>query len=229
MRGEQYYLILVGKDGTRYRTFKRPITLKELDEHTTKYENKKELIKTILDNTKIIMKESEIKDVKIFMQPNKKKDEYKEEIGPFFKKDAIITNMDATAGKFELMCMNKIFVLNFIKNYIKIPNFKPLIISIQSSINNNEDYMEELQVLADRIFSTYKGARGAYINMKKVNSRKKVNDSKVDSIEFQYKLTDEEVKEVELEYLKEYDRELLDIEDFNHYKDISPFDEHKTR
>ena len=38
---------------------------------------------------------------------------------------------------------------------------------------------------------------------------------------------DGDLKEDTLEYLKEHERELLDIEDFTHYEDLSPFDGNK--
>ena len=42
-------------------------------------------------------------------------------------------------------------------------------------------------------------------------------------------LTDDEIKKYELMYLKEYERELLDLSDFNHYPELSPFDDVKIK
>ena len=117
MRGEQYYLILIDKNGVLYRVYKRPLTLLMIDERTTKYNNKKELIESIIKNTSLELNPKDIVDIRILMQPNSKKDEYKNVKGPLYKKDEMVLFTDATAAKLELFTLDKAFVRYFIKNY----------------------------------------------------------------------------------------------------------------
>ena len=68
MSGDSYFLILISKEGTKYRVYSKPISLKEIDLRTTKYDSKNQLINTIKRNCNI---EDEIIDVEILRQPNK--------------------------------------------------------------------------------------------------------------------------------------------------------------
>ena len=64
-----------------------------------------------------------------------------------------------------------------------------------------------------------------YINQTKYKKQKeKSKTSKIETF-----LTDDEIKKYELMYLKEYERELLDLSDFNHYPELSPFDDVKIK
>ena len=64
-----------------------------------------------------------------------------------------------------------------------------------------------------------------YINQTKYKKQKeKSKTSKKETF-----LTDDEIKKYELMYLKEYERELLDLSDFNHYPELSPFDDVKIK
>lgn len=236
MRGEQYFLVLIGKDDTLYRVFRKPITLRKMDERTTKYKNKNELIKEILKNTGSYIDAKEIKSVEIWRQPNSKKDEYKKERGPLYQKDASVLNTDGVVSKFELMALDRNFALEFAKRYSKVKNFRSLSVGIQAAINNGESYIELFQELAEKVFSTYKGSRNAYFSMKdyenkkhKKNVKSNKTQSNKDSILYEKDLTKEEFEEVRLQYLLEHERELLDIDDFNNHSEISPFDEHKRK
>lgn len=224
MRGEQYYLILVDKNGVLYRVYKRPLTLLMIDERTTKYENKKELIETVIKNTSLDLNPKDIVDVKIFMQPNSKKDEYKNVKGPLYKKDQMVLNTEATTAKLELFMLDKAFAREFIKKYKGIKNFTPICNRISVDLNNNVDYIEDLTSLVEKILKTYKGCRNIYFIIKQYQSKvkKALKDRQFDS--------DEEAdttKEDTLRYLNTHERELLDIEDFTHYEELSEFDAHK--
>ena len=92
-------------------------------------------------------------------------------------------------------------------------------------IINQKNYFEELQHLVDMISSSYKGCRNIYLYMQKYKKQKeKSKTSKIETF-----LTDDEIKKYELMYLKEYERELLDLSDFNHYPELSPFDDVKIK
>lgn len=239
MRGEHYYLVLIGKDGTKYKVFSKPITLKEMDERTTRYENKNELISTIIQNKGLNMKPSDFKDAEIWMEPAlKDKETYKRESSPLYKKDAGVLDVDKVAARFEVMMFDKKFALLFAKKYKKVKNFKPIAEGIEATIRNNGDYIELIQDLGEKLFKTYKGSRNIYMCMKKYdNSREKESlTSKPESIRtedisysFEYNLSQNEIEEDRLNYLLEHERELLDIDDFYNHKDISCFDEHKRK
>lgn len=239
MRGEHYYLVLIGKDGTKYKVFSKPITLKELDERTTRYENKNELISTIIKNKGLNMKPSDFKDVEIWMEPTgKDKDIYKRESSPLYKKDASVLNIDAVVSKFEVLMFDRAFALQFAKRYKNVRNFKPIAEGIEATIRNNGDYIELIQDLGEKLFKTYKGSRNIYICMKKYESSKdkKAPSSKPESIETElntyaseYNVSKSDIEESRLRYLLEHERELLDIEDFNEHRDLSCFDEHRRK
>ena len=227
MRGEQYFLVLEHKDGTRYRVSKTPVTLKEMDKRTTKYSSKKELVTTIINNTGLNVNPKDIEEVCIYMQPNSKKEEYKKEKGPLYKKDIGVLDTESVGAKFELMLFDRSFVKEFIKKYKGIKNFNGLVTSVEVELNNNGNYMEPLSNLVEKIFSTYKGTRNAYLSIKKYkNTKRPIKErKKVELEESEESLIEQE----RLSYLFEHERELLDIDDFNHNKDISPFDAHKRR
>lgn len=228
MRGEYYFLVLIGKDGTKYKVFSKPITLRQMDERTTKYENKRELISTIINNKGLDMKPSDFKDVEIWMEPpGKNKDMYKRESTPLYKKDASVLNIDAVSSKFEIMIFDKGFALEFARRYKRVKNFKPLAESIEAAIRNNADYIELIQDLAEKLLKTYKGSRNIYMSMKKYETSKIVKSpsSKPESIATEvatyvseHDLTKDEFEEARLRYLMEHERELLDIEDFDYHK-----------
>lgn len=224
MRGEQYYLILVDKNGVLYRVYKRPLTLLMIDERTTKYENKKSLISSIINRTNLNIDSKDIVDVKIFMQPNSKKDEYKNVKGPLYKKDQMVLNTEATTAKLELFMLDKAFVREFIKKYKGIKNFNSICNTISAELNNNVDYIEDLTSLVEKLLSTYKGSRNIYFIIKQYENKKSktLRDRKYDSEE-EMDIT----KEDTLRYLNVHERELLDIEDFTHYEELSEFDAHK--
>ena len=207
MSGDSYFLILISKEGTKYRVYSKPISLKEIDLRTTKYDSKNQLINTIKRNCNI---EDEIIDVEILRQPNKKKQKFiKEVIGT----------------EFEIMAHNREFILWFINKYSKVKNFAGYINTIENMIINQKNYFEELQHLVDMISSSYKGCRNIYLYMQKYKKQKeKSKTSKKETF-----LTDDEIKKYELMYLKEYERELLDLSDFNHYPELSPFDDVKIK
>lgn len=224
MRGEQYYLILIDKNGVLYRVYKRPLTLLMIDERTTKYNNKKELIESIIKNTSLELNPKDIVDIRILMQPNSKKDEYKNVKGPLYKKDEMVLFTDATAAKLELFTLDKAFVRYFIKKYKGIKNFIPICNRISVDLNNNLDYIEDFTSLAEKLLSTYKGCRNIYFILKQYESKlnKAIRDRRFCS-------TDEidNIKEDTLRYLNAHERELLDIEDFTHFEELSEFDAHK--
>lgn len=240
MRGEEYFLVLIGKDGQIYRVFRNPVTLRKIDEHTVCYKNSKELVKTITSRTGSYIDPKDILKVQIWRQPNSKKDDFKVERGPLYKKDSAVLNADATASKFELYARDREFVLEFADRYSKVRNFKSLSTEIMAAIQNNVNYGEPLQELAEKVFSTYKGSRNVYFaiesyknkkNKGKYNSNssnRKINDNQKDSIEYARDLTKEEIEEVRLNYLMDHERELLDIDDFYNHEDISCFDAHRS-
>lgn len=239
MRGEHYYLILIGKDGTMYKVFSKPITLRCMDERTTKYENKKELIQTIIDNKGLDLKVSDFKDAEIWMEPTgKDKSTYRRESSPLYKKDAVVLDKDAVAARFEVMIHDKDYALEFAKRYKKVKNFKPLAEGIEASIRNKADYIELIEGLGEKLFKTYKGSRNIYMSMKKyeANIKKKGISSKPESVTTEEKdyvsersSSKEEIDTDRLTYLMEHERELLDVEDFKGYENLSFFDEHKRK
>lgn len=225
MRGEQYFLILIGKDGTKYKVYNKPISLKTMDEHTTKYKNKNELVSQILSVKKFNIDVSDITNVQIYMRPNSKKEEYKIEKGPLYKKDASVLNKDAIAAKFETMILDKNFVLEFIKKYSTVKNFASILNGIKALIKNNSDeYIDLISSFAEKIFSTYKGSRNIYLFMKKYENKKKIRHEYIDVSQIPFNSSLDEINEDRLKYLIDHERELLDIEDFNHYQDLSVFD-----
>ena len=215
MSGDSYFLILISKEGTKYRVYSKPISLKEIDLRTTKYDSKNQLINTIKRNCNI---EDEIIDVEILRQPNKKKQKFIKEVGPLYKKDKNVLDAD-------IIGHNREFILWFINKYSKVKNFAGYINTIENMIINQKNYFEELQHLVDMISSSYKGCRNIYLYMQKYKKQKeKSKTSKKETF-----LTDDEIKKYELMYLKEYERELLDLSDFNHYPELSPFDDVKIK
>lgn len=222
MSGDSYFLILISKEGTKYRVYSKPISLKEIDLRTTKYDSKNQLINTIKRNCNI---EDEIIDVEILRQPNKKKQKFIKEVGPLYKKDKNVLDADIIGTEFEIMAHNREFILWFINKYSKVKNFAGYINTIENMIINQKNYFEELQHLLDMISSSYKGCRNIYLYMQKYKKQKeKSKASKKETF-----LTDDEIKKYELMYLKEYERELLDLSDFNHYPELSPFDDVKIK
>ena len=236
MSGDSYFLILISKEGTKYRVYSKPISLKEIDLRTTKYDSKNQLINTIKRNCNI---EDEIIDVEILRQPNKKKQKFIKEVGPLYKKDKNVLDADIIGTEFEIMAHNREFILWFINKffakihekvwfinkYSKVKNFAGYINTIENMIINQKNYFEELQHLVDMISSSYKGCRNIYLYMQKYKKQKeKSKTSKKETF-----LTDDEIKKYELMYLKEYERELLDLSDFNHYPELSPFDDVKIK
>lgn len=238
MRGEQYFLVLVGCNDTIYRVYRKPMTLRQIDERTTKYKNKGELVKKILENTNVYLDPNEIAEVRILRQPNSKKNHYRKERGPIYKKDIEVLNEEGIRAKLEIMLMDKEFILAFIKRYGNVKNFWSLCSGIKSSICTGEDYSELLEELCQKVLSTYKGHRNTYFLINDYENKKRrkkiVNytnkkDSSKDSIEYDKELTEEEFEEVRLNYLMEHERELLDIDDFSHNEELSCFDAHKSR
>lgn len=227
MRGESYYLILVMKSGELYRVYRKPITLRMMDERTTKYENKDELVRTIIANTGVPININDVLSVKIVMQPNKEKEVYKNEKGPLYKKDNAVLSMDSIAARFELLALDKSFVRRFIKKYKGIRNFNGLASSIEGALNNGEDYLEPLTCLAEKLFSTYKGSRNIYLAMRAYEQEKKLKERKKEPSAFD--ISEEENEEMRIAYLVEHERELLDIDDFVGKEDLSPFDAHKKK
>ena len=237
MRGEHYYLVLVGKDGTMYKVYSKPITLRLMDERTTKYESKSELIQTIIDNKGLNLKVSDFKDAEIWMEPTgKDKKELKRESSPLYKKDASVLDTNMVAARFEAKMHDEDFALDFAKRYKKVKNFKPIATGIEAAIRNNGDYIELISDLGEKLFKTYKGTRNIYLSMKKYDNKSKTQvSSKPVTIATEKKeqnvslVSDDEAYIDLLNYLNEYDRELLDIEDFYGYEQMSYFDEHKGK
>lgn len=225
MSGDSYFLILISKEGTKYRVYSKPISLKEIDLRTTKYDSKNQLINTIKRNCNI---EDEIIDVEILRQPNKKKQKFIKEVGPLYKKDKDVLDADIIGTEFEIMAHNREFILWFINKYSKVKNFVGYINTIENMIINQKNYFEELQHLVDMISSSYKGCRNIYLYMQKYKKQKEKSKTSKTSKKETF-LTDDEIKKYELMYLKEYERELLDLSDFNHYPELSPFDDVKIK
>ena len=120
------------------------------------------------------------------------------------------------------MCLNKAFVLYYIKKYAYVKGLAPLVQSIKAAIDNDVDYMESFEPFLEKMISTYKGRRDAYFSVKNFQTR--YNRAKKESTDYVYKPTSEELREDELIYLINNERELLDIEDFSHNKDLDIFD-----
>ena len=219
MVGEQYYLFLVKKDETLIRVGKgRAISIEEMDKKTTKYLNQEELIDTILKNTNSSLSLKDILNIVIKRKPNSKKEIYYKENGPLFSEDASVLNENKIRNDFARSISNPVFVLKFIKGFAQAKGLRGLVNEIESEINNKDSYNEDFNDLISKVSKTYKGRRNMYLFMKSFNSKS------IDSKDFIPTFTDEEIKEMELEYLKEHDRELLDIEDFNGFRELSPFD-----
>jgi len=237
MRGEHYYLILVGKDGKMYKVYSKPITLRLMDERTTKYENKKDLIQTIIDNKGLDLKVSDFKDVEIWMEPTgKDKSQYRRESSPLYKKDSDVLDVDRVAARFEVKMHDKDFALDFARRYKKVKNFKPIALGIEAAIRNNGDYIDLISDLGEKLLKTYKGTRNIYIGMKKYDNKtnEKVSSKPVTVVTEQKDynaglISDDEAYIDLLNYLNQYDRELLDIEDYYGYEQMSYFDEHKGK
>ena len=237
MRGEHYYLVLVAKDGTMYKVYSKPITLRLMDERTTKYENKNELIQTIIDNKGLDLKVSDFKDVEIWMEPTgKDKSELKREASPLYKKDRGVLDSNMIAARFEVKMHDKDFALDFARRYKKVKNFKQIALGIEAAIRNNGDYIELISDLGEKLFKTHKGTRNIYLSMKKYDN-KTMNQvsSKPASVVTEQKeynaslVSDDEAYMDLLNYLSQWDREQLDIEDFYGYEQMSCFDEHKGK
>ena len=129
---------------------------------------------------------------------------------------------DSFHSKLELMCLNKAFVLYYIKKYAYVKGLAPLVQSIKAAIDNDVDYMESFEPFLEKMVSTYKGRRDAYFSVKNFQTR--YNRAKKEQTDYVYKPTSEELREDELIYLINNERELLDIEDFSHNKDLDIFD-----
>ena len=225
MKGENYYLILVHKNGTKYRVYSKPISLRMMDISTTRYESKNELVSTIINNLNLEINPKDISEVQIVMQPNLKKEEYKVEKGPLYRKDKAVLNTEAISAKFELMMLDKSFVRDFIKKYKGIKNFNGICNEIEAELKSDK-YIDALSSLAEKLLSTYKGSRNIYLGMKSYESKSKKKGYSYGNV---YSMTDSEKKEQILRYLQTYEPELLDIDDFTHHEDISKFDAHKVR
>ncbi len=233
MRGENYYLLIVMKTGEVYRVYKRPITLRMMDERTTQYTNKDELIRTIIANTGVSINSSDVADVEIVMQPNKKEEVYKSEKGPLYKKDVGVLDEESIATKFELLAHDEHFVRKFAKKYKGVRNLSSLANEIEGAIKSKESYMDPLLCLSEKVFSTYKGCRNTYLTMRSYQQeqelRKRKEKLKESAETHEFSITDEEKEEMRLQYLKEHERELLDIDDFEGREELSPFDAHKSK
>lgn len=227
MRGENYFLLLIMKSGEVFRVYRKPITLRMMDERTTQYDDKNHLVRTIIENTKVSINPSDVLSVKIVMQPNKEKEIYKNEKGPLYKKDNGVLNMESVAAKFELLALDKSFVRKFIKKYKGIRNFNGLASSIEAALNTGEDYIESLSALAEKLFSTYKGSRNIYLAMRAYEQEKKQKERKKEPSIFD--VSEEEKREMIVSYLNEHERELLDIDDFEGIEEMSSFDAHKSK
>ena len=226
MQGESYYLFLTTKDGKKYRVYSKGISLEEMDRKTTKYKNKKELVNTIKTNCQIT---DEIKNVEIMRKPNKNKEKYVREYGTLYSEDKNALNVDIIGSKFETKIYDREFVLDFIYPYGKIKNFNASVNLIRSLLVTQDNYFVELGHLVDTISSTYKGRRNIYLAMKKYEKKKENSPIKIKVPERTITLTKEEIRENELNYLIQYERELLDIEDFKSNEELSPFDGSKKR
>lgn len=237
MRGEHYFLVLVSKDGTMYKVFSSPITLRLMDERTTKYENQTELIRTIIENKGLNLKVSDFKHAEIWMEPvNKDKNELKREANPLYKKDKEVLDKDKVAAKFEVKIHDKDFALFFANKYKKVKNFKQIALGIEACIRNNGDYIELISELAEKLFKTHKGTRNIYLFMKDYDNKLKNRvSSKPENAVVEERnnvskfISDEEKYEDLINYLNKYERELLDIEDFYGYEQLSYFDGNKGK
>ena len=103
-RGKNYYLFIILKKGKGkpLRVHKSPITIKMMDELTTKYESEIELINTILDNTGSIVNKRDISRLQIRYYPNKRNmsdDSYKLTPGPLYRKDMAVFDQQAILEK----------------------------------------------------------------------------------------------------------------------------------
>lgn len=228
MVGEQYYLFLMLRDGTKLRVYNKPMTLEAIDRRTVRYKNKKELAREIIKNTHLGISLSDVEEIIVARQPNSKKEEYKLELGPLYEEDANVLNINKIGAEFEIKARDPKFVLKFIEPYSIVKNFKATTGLIFSLIDSKENYYEELQSLVNKISQTYKGCRNIYLSMKfyeKEKERKSKGKIKISTDrEPIYHPTEREIKENELLYLREFDRESLDIEDFDDYGELSPFD-----
>lgn len=248
MVGEQYYLFLIKKDGTEIQIARnKPVTIEAMDKRTTKYNNKNELIDAIIKNTGNEINPDDILDIELRRKPNSKKEFYFKEIGPLFSDDIHVFDTNKVFNDFNENINDPIFVLNFIKRYAKVKGLRNLINEIEAEISNGDLYNDELKELINKLSKTYKGRRNIYLFSKNYDDEKQyhshfVNKEQLvcqkspfksilntDSKPLIPELSEDEIEEMNLEYLKEYDRELLDIEDFNGFRELSPFDNKKRK
>ena len=137
-----------------------------------------------------------------------------------------------TIAKLELRVHDKEFVRYLLKPYLKIKGLSNLASEIKGLINSDSDYFRELQELLDKVTKTYKGNRSIYFTMKnydkdyEIKNKPHFDASIIPPID---DITEDDIIIDELEYLKKYDRELLDIEDFRRHQSISPFDDNPKR
>jgi len=236
VKGENYYLLLVMKSGEKYRVYRRPITLRMMDERTTQYANKDELVRTIIANTGVSIDPKDVADVEIIMQPNKKEEAYKNEKGPLYKKDIGVLDEESVAARFELLALDEHFVRKFAKKYKGVRNLSSLAREIEGAIIAKESYIDPLMCLTEKVFSTYKGCRNTYLTMRAYQQEQELRQRRKalkKAKEFEETdatfITKEEMEEMRLQYLSEHERELLDIDDFEGREELSPFDAHKSK
>jgi hypothetical protein len=227
MNGEQYYLFLIAKDGKEYRAYSKPLTMEEIDRRTTRYNSKKELIARILQNNSLGLKPSDVSTIEIRKKPKASEEVYTKERGPLYSEDRDVLNIEKTKRELNIKYHDTKFVLEFIKMFKNIPNFVPLIYEIQAGISTDKSYFEPFDELITKYSKTYKGCRNIYLAMRdydKALIEKGKAKISLSPDEVYVPMSNEEQRRNELQYLSDNDRECLDISDFDHHRDMSPFD-----
>lgn len=155
-------------------------TLEQLDEVTTNFKNKQELLNAICTTFNI---DTEGKSARINITYNQnKKVRY---MRVLYANNIGALNRDAVGEKVLMYSLNKNFVLQFVKRYCNSPYLSTIASEIIGAINNDEDYVDPLQRIIDLTFASYKSIRDIYLFVKDYESlgRDEVIDNKIPQLD----------------------------------------------
>jgi len=238
MNGECYFVFLIDKGGGKHRIFQTPKTIREIDERITSYESMEDLLLEISKNIPLPVRNEDIIDVRIVMK--KPDGRFVSELYTLYKEDKAVLDKKEVMTMFNAKLHDKEYVDYFLTYCAKIPNFKASANLIKNLQHESNEFWNEMAILRGKLSETYKQCRFIYTTIKSYDLKKQeVNldtDKKTNQIfsgktsrNTYYKPSEKEILEGQLTYLKEYYRESLDIDDFDGYESISPFDIHRTK
>lgn len=136
-------------------------TLEQIDEVTTMFKNKQELLNAIVQTFDINL-DGRKGRISVTYNQNKKL----RYLRVLYSNNKGALNKEAVGDKLLLYSANTDFVLQFVKRYCNSPYMSTIANEVVDSIRSNEDYTESLQRIIDLTFSSYKAIRDIYFFVK---------------------------------------------------------------